>query len=64
MTKQKKDWIEWFDKQTKEDQRTIAISAIESLIQSEEVSFKEADEYDSEEYLYCVHSGEDLRTPF
>ena len=60
-------WIKYFDGQSKEDQRTIAIGAIMRLIEMDEVRFRADDSVDkdgNEECLYWEACGEDLRIPF
>lgn len=36
----KASWIDWFDKQSADDQRAISLAAIERLIEIEEVGFR------------------------
>jgi hypothetical protein len=59
-------WTDWFDKQKPEDQRTIALAAVERLVDMDEVSFRQADPEEPEltECLYWSSCGEDLRIPF
>lgn len=61
-------WMVWFDAQSDEDKRTIALNAIERLIQCEEVSFRDCeDAFEGEECKPCLFwdsCGEDLRIPF
>lgn len=59
-------WIEWFDKQRPEDQRTIALAAIQRLVEIDEVRFRDGDPEEPQiaECLYWESCGEDLRIPF
>lgn len=62
----------WFDQQSDADKRTIALNAIERLIELQEVRLREADFIDHEDgtteiieqTLYWTSCGEDLRCPF
>ncbi len=74
-TKRKELWIEWFDKQATDDKRTMALAAIERLMEVEEISFRVDDSVNIdgtpipedeavEECLYWDSCGEDLRIPF
>jgi hypothetical protein len=56
--------FKWFDEQSPEDQRTIALSAIERLIENEEVNFRRCLNEPDEDCLFWVSCGEDLRIPF
>ena len=63
----KAKWVKWFDEQSEDEKRVIALNAIERLIQIDEVSFREQESFDEEvvkECLYWDSCGEDLRTPF
>lgn len=51
--------IAWFDAQSEVDRRTIALNAIETVMNAEEVRFSE-----ERDCLYFVSCGEDLRVPF
>lgn len=59
-------WTEWFDKQKPEDQRTIALAAVERLVEIGDVRFRIGDPEEPEivECLYWGCCGEDLRIPF
>ena len=68
-------WVQWFNNQTVVDQQTMALAAIEHLIEIGEVSFRVddlvnidgtpiPDDEVVEECLYWVTCGEDLRVPF
>lgn len=70
---QKAEWLRYFDELKPEDQRTIAIAAIERLMDIGEVRFRVDDVVDLEgneipddeemgEMLYWESCGEDLRT--
>jgi hypothetical protein len=70
--KRDKAWIRWFDTQSPEDQRTIALNAVERLMETEEVSFRIDNSKDDDgfsitegetvgECLYWDSCGEDLR---
>lgn len=69
------NWVKWFDKQSAEDKRTIALAAIERLMELEEVDFRADDsvgidgapipeDQSVDECLYWDRSGEDMRIPF
>ena len=60
--KKRRFWVEWFDKQNTVDQRTMALAAIERLIEIGEVEFRVDERGD--ECLYWDSCGEDLRIPF
>ncbi len=59
-------WIEWLDKQSDVDKRTITLQLAERLMELGEVEFRappdDADE--DEECLFWDSNGEDLRIPF
>ena len=68
-------WVQWFNKQTTADQQTMALAAIEHLIEIGEVAFRVDDSVNIDgtpipddevvdECLYWVTCGEDLRAPF
>lgn len=56
----KKKWIDWFDSRQPDEQRAIAVAAIERLIEIEEVFFREADKHDpsSDTGLYWGDMGD------
>lgn len=54
-----KKQIEWFDKQTDADKRTIALNALDYLQSNGDIHLFEA-----EDKLLFDCDGEDLRTPF
>lgn len=71
----KANWIKWFDDQSPEDKRTMALGAIQRLIEIDEIKFWADDRVDkngapipeengAEEHLYWESCGEDLRVPF
>lgn len=76
----KKSWVKWFDSQSAEDKRTIALAAIERLISEGRIAFWADDLVDKfgnkipddltvadspEEHLYWNDEHkEDLRIPF
>lgn len=69
-------WVKWFDSQSADDRRTIALAAIERLIGEGKISFWADDSVDkfgdeipaeqtAEEHLYWNDQHkEDLRIPF
>lgn len=74
-TKHNELWIEWFDKQTADDKRAIALAAVEHLMEIGEVRFRVDDSANIDgtpipedevvdECLYWSSCGEDLRIPF
>lgn len=65
-----KSWIAYFDSLDTDDQRSIAIAALERLIEIGEVRHRKPeacdddDEDESHECLFWRSCGEDLRIPF
>lgn len=59
----KRTWVDWFDGLDQSDKRTIALGAIERLIEMEEVTYRE-DDNDYEEDIYWTSCGESLKIPF
>lgn len=63
----KRDCELWFDSLPDEDKRTVALNAIECLIEIQHIRFLK-DVYDgsgkTRGRLYWISSGEDLRVPF
>lgn len=55
--------IRYFNQQTATDRWTIAIGAVERLIELGEVEFR-IDDIDVDEGLFWKSSGEDMRVPF
>jgi hypothetical protein len=57
-----KKWKKWFNEQSTEYKIKAAISAIERLIEIEEVCFREKDSHDPDlkEFLYWESCGEEL----
>ena len=62
------DVTRWFDAQQDVDQRTMALRAIERLMEIGEVKYREGgtepDGTTTQECLYWESCGEDLRIPF
>ena len=63
---QTQTWTDWFDRQKPEDQRTIALAAVERLVEMGDVRFRSSDPDEPEmvECLYWESRGDDLRIPF
>ena len=75
LARQKLPWVVWFDKQSDSDRRTMALLAIERLMEIGEIRFRIDDSIHLDgtpipedeavdEFLYWASCGEDLRIPF